>query len=100
MLERKRNLGKYCKKRKPVDDTDNCSPSSKRGKLSNILQRYPAKLNPPPTKDYESIERHCKTLHTEMQKAKPRDSLLLPLMKSIFALFTLHLRIFKLNLLE
>jgi hypothetical protein len=65
------------------------SESTKRSRLSPdgrkrdlLLRRYPtgAQL----TEDTASIESHLSAISTELMKAKPRDSVLLPLMKSMY----------------
>ena len=82
MVERKRNLQKNAKKRSSLGETSH--PASKKSKISGLQQRYPLTFTLPTDEDDESIKRHTKALDEEMARDKPRDHLLLPLMKSTF----------------
>ena len=88
MVERVRNVIKRDHKRMP-----SCggwlSEGSKRSKLASnarkkdsLLRRYPtgAQL----TEDTASTESHLAAISSELAKAKPRDSILLPLMRSTY----------------
>lgn len=88
MVERVRNVIKRDRKRMPSSG-GSLSESTKRNKLSpearkrdSLLRRYPtgAQL----TEDAASTESHLSAIVTELAKAKPRDSVLLPLMRSTY----------------
>ena len=85
MLERKRNIAKNSKKRKAPDDNESCTKKRAVTKPCQLLQRYPVKVNADIVDDDQSFERHSKAMKEEMDKARPRDTLLLPLMKSTFS---------------
>lgn len=88
MLERIRNVRKRdCKKlSRPIPEGED-PPIKKKRKGSEILRRYPtASDSETSTLDNpESVEKHMKALSTELSKTRPRDTVLLPLMKSTFA---------------
>ena len=50
----------------------------------NLLWRYPAQILEAVPDDNLSVEQHKKAIGEEMKKPKPRDSVLLPLMKSTY----------------
>ena len=81
MIERKRNLEKNMKKRSPSEPRN---LPLKKSKVTSLQQRYPVTLQVPTEDDSESVQRHIKALEDEMAKEKPRDHLLLPLMKSTY----------------
>lgn len=83
MVERKRNLVKNEKKRSPLGHTS--QPASKKTKMTALQRRYPTAPVAPTDDDDESVKRHMKSLDVEMERDKPRDHLLLPLMKSTFS---------------
>ena len=62
---------------------------------TDILRRYPTTnhIFSSDPDNAESIEKHMKAIGSELAKAKPRDTVLLPLMKSTFA----NRRLFVLN---
>lgn len=85
MVERVRNVIKHDRKRMP-SSASSPSEATKRSKLSpearkkdSLLRRYPTRAQF--TEDASSIESH---LSSELEKGKPRDSVLLPLMKSTY----------------
>ena len=85
-VERKRNLAKNTKKHTGEQAHLSSEQSvSKRSKSTNLLHRHPLKMAKP-TEDDDSCEKHLKALESEMNKEKPRDSILLPLMKSTFTI--------------
>lgn len=53
-------------------------------KDSEILQRYPIQCNTDVVEGGETTEEHKRAMVSELSKAKPRESVLLPLMKSTF----------------
>lgn len=57
---------------------------SKRRRKDGILARYPVTANDDSTQDRATIEKFKNAISNELKKAKPRDSVLLPLMKSTF----------------
>ena len=88
MVERVRNVIKRDRKRMP-SSANSVSENTKRSKLSPqarkrdlLLRRYPtgAQL----TEDAASTESHVSAMSMELSKTKPRDSVLLPLMKSTY----------------
>lgn len=89
MLERIRNLIKTDRK-KNKDVHSNGTPSAlKRSKKSStkdqLLRRYPIKFdNSDLIEDPASVCQHIAAIGEEMKKAKPRESLILPLMKKTF----------------
>ena len=87
MLECIRNRDKQAKK-KVKDSTNLGSPTAKRQRLvapkDDLLRRYPARIMDESVDDMYSVKQHKKAMEDEFKKAKPRDSVLLPLMKSTF----------------
>lgn len=88
MVERVRNVIKRDRKRIHISG-DFHTQGTKRSKLSpearkrgSLLRRYPTGAQFP--EDSASIESHLSAITTELAKAKPRDSILLPLMKSTY----------------
>lgn len=82
-MERVRNVIKLNGKREAeVPQAER--PKKKVKKSENILKYYP-ELNPF-IDDNESVVVHENAIKTELAKNKPRDSVLIPLMKSTFAL--------------
>ena len=68
----------------PPHETATEGPSKKL-KPSSLMHRYPIKLHKPSAEDEEGIEKQMDALQAEMVKERPRDVLLLPLMKSTFS---------------
>ena len=85
MLQRKRNIAKNSKKCKAPDDTETCTKKRAVTKPCQLLQRYPVKVNADIVDDNQCFERHSNAMKEEMEKARPRDILLLPLMKLTFS---------------
>ena len=88
MVERVRNIYKrdYKKSNRPLSEGEAGPPIKKKQKKSDILRRYPNITHSGPDLDNaESIEKHMKAISTELLQSKPRDTVLLPLMKSTFA---------------
>lgn len=88
MVERVRNVIKHDRKRMP-SSASSPSEATKRSKLSpearkkdSLLRRYPTRAQF--TEDASSIESHLSAITSELEKGKPRDSVLLPLMKSTY----------------
>ena len=88
LVERVRNVIKRDRKRMP-SSAGSPSKSTKRSKLSpearkkdSLIRRYPTGVQF--TEDAASTESHLSAVSTELAKAKPRDSVLLPLMKSTY----------------
>ena len=86
MLECIRNREKQAKKK-----SHGCSSHgtpTKRQRLASprdeLLRRYPARVLDT-IDDTRSLEQHKKAMDEENKKAKPRDSVLVPLMKSTFS---------------
>lgn len=63
-----------------VDASPGVTP--KRKKSDSILRRYPIVPNSIATaENSETLEQHCNAIATELRKAKPRDTVLLPLLR-------------------
>ena len=86
MLERIRNVIKTDKKKR-VDDSEEI-PTTKRGrkiKADDLSHRYPVTMSAAQSAiDDETLRQHYKAIEEELTKPKPRDRVLLPLMKSTF----------------
>ena len=83
MIERIRNVIKYDNKKARQSGQD--LPSSpKRPKKSTIslVRRYP--ISSYELGDSATIDRHKKAISDELSKGRPRDTLLLPLLKTTF----------------
>ena len=83
MVERVRNVLKSDKKKGIKRPASVSQPEPKRKKTDNaILRRYPiGSAGASHLGDGESLEQHKKAITTELAKAKPRDNVLLPLLK-------------------
>lgn len=82
MVERIRNLMKRAKVSREKE-SDPSEPQAKRRKGQNLLLRYPVS-NQIECDDSESLEQHQQAIAKELEKAKPRDSVLLPLLRSTY----------------
>lgn len=88
MITRVRNLKKKAKKKRPNSDVDQL-PDAKRKKSplekgkELLLRRYPVGVEVS-VNDADSLEVHEKAISDELAKPKPRDSVLLPLLKSTY----------------
>ena len=92
MLERIRNLVKLDrKKNSSPDQQQSASKRSKATPKDKLQRRYPVTIGSETT-DIETLEQHQKAMEEEMQRAKPRDRVLLPLMKSTFQSRWLYVR--------
>ena len=83
MVERVRNVLKSDKKKgkRPLDVTEPAEPKRKKADDA-ILRRYPiSSSSTNHSQDGESLEQHKKAIRVELAKAKPRDTVLLPLLK-------------------
>ena len=89
MTERVRNVIKrdFKKLNRPSSEVEGTPPAKKRARGTDILRRYPTTnhIFSSDPDNAESIEKHMKAIGSELAKAKPRDTVLLPLMKSTFA---------------
>lgn len=88
MITRVRNVIKRDKVKRPDMDAElpdakrkNC-PATKGKDL--LLRRYPVGVQEACVEDLDSIAVHKKAISEELRKAKPRDSVLLPLLKSTY----------------
>jgi hypothetical protein len=54
------------------------------GHNSQLFRRYPVQQGSGPLDDPRSVDEHCKAMTIEMEKARPRDQVLLPLLKSTY----------------
>lgn len=91
MLERVRNVIK-ADKRKRKDQLD--TPSGKRPKVKEdlLLRRYPATSELHGQVDQETATQRCKLMNTEAAKTKPRNQIILPLMKVTYVTRSLYIR--------
>ena len=89
MLERIRNLIKADRKKsKGSPDEHQVLPAPKRNKgtVDTLLRRYPVKsYHSDGSEDKETLDQHFMAISEEMKKAKPRDRIILPLMKTTFS---------------
>lgn len=89
MITRVRNVTKRAKMKRPSSGIDDQLPDAKRKKSPQrkgrdlLLRRYPVGVELS-VKDLDSLEVHKKAIADELAKQKPRDSVLLPLYKSIY----------------
>lgn len=93
-MERVRNVAKNVakgdKKRKGSPEGLEQS-AAKRGKVDKLIRRYPIAVSSDIV-DPETMEQHLKAMQEEMEKSKPRDRILLPLMKATFQNRLLYIR--------
>lgn len=84
MVERVRNVIKADHKKARQTGQEPVHPSSpKRPKKGpSLIRRYP--ISSYDVGDSATIEKHNKAISDELSKAKPRDTLLLPLLKTTF----------------
>ncbi|XP_064382258.1 uncharacterized protein LOC135344490 isoform X1 [Halichondria panicea] len=86
MVERVRNVIKCARKKR--DREDSSCPKQKKQKMplkrGQLLRRYPIGVTRP-IEDIGSFGEHMKALSIEMEKANPRDTIILPLMKSTYS---------------
>ena len=82
MLERVRNLIKNDKRKSPAS-SDMVVSAPKRNKATDnsLIRRYPVRM-PPHEEDAETIQQHVKAIQEEMTKTKPREHVLMPLIKN------------------
>ena len=92
MIERIRNLVRLDRKKNPSpDQQQSTAKRSKTAPKDKLQRRYPVTIGSEIT-DVETLEQHQKAVEEEMQRAKPRDRILLPLMKSTFQSRWLYVR--------
>ena len=89
MVERVRNVikrdSKKVKRECPDPVENESEPKRKKKAADQLLRRYPVNNTAFVTNEnLESIQQHNKALAIELSKNNPRDSVLLPLMKSTF----------------
>ncbi|XP_065893301.1 uncharacterized protein [Dysidea avara] len=87
MIERIRNVNKADKKKSIdlYDEEQAETPKRKRKLIDDLSRRYSVTTgNSHSSVNSETIEQHHKAIKEEMIRAKPRERLLLPLMKSTF----------------
>lgn len=94
MVERLRNVVKCdTKKTKRSLSEPDVVVAPKRKKKNDIMRRYPVQTNDIEYENEQSLEQHKRGIRNELAKSKPRDSVLLPLMRSTFGerrIFVLH----------
>ena len=87
MVERIQNVIKADRRKARQAGVDPCTSPKKRQKKDiekqNLARRYPISASSSLV-DAASTKRHKKAIDDEMEKAKPRDAVLLPLMKTIY----------------
>ena len=91
MIERVRNVEKAVVKAEKRKSEGSEQPVSKRSKVDKLIRRYPVTISSE-VADPETMEQHHKAIEEEMKKAKPRDRILLPLMKATFQNRLLYIR--------
>lgn len=82
LLERLRNI----RKRSKSDDV----PIAKRPKGTSsvkqaLMKRYPVRVQDDREEDAESTQQHISHMISEMSKSKPREHVVLPLLKSTYS---------------
>ncbi len=89
MVERVRNVIKRDAKRskRPLTEPDVPSEPKRKLKGAQLMRRYPisSDFDVPPVESQETMQQHMKAISKELEKKKPRDSVLLPLMRSTYA---------------
>ena len=88
MLERIRILIKANRKKSKSSDEHQVlsTPKRSKGTVDTLLRRYPVKAySTDGAEDKETLDQHFMAISEEMKKARPRDRILLPLMKSTFS---------------
>ena len=89
MLECLRNRIKHARKKLREENPSKTPPPKKTREATvknDLLRCYPTRLNEgTSTEDSTSIEEHLKGVASEMAKEKPRDSVLIPLMRTLFS---------------
>ena len=80
-MERIRNVIKYDNKkaRKAGRDPPSSPKRHKKAANASLVRRYPVS-----SYDAATTEKHNKAISDELRKSRPRDTLLLPLLKSTF----------------
>ena len=82
MIERIRNVNKADKKKSiTLDEEQAETPKHKRKLIDDLSRTYPVTTG---NSHSSTIDQHLKAITEEMTRAKPRERLLLPLMKSTF----------------
>lgn len=72
------------KGKRSLEYTDSTTPKRKK-KDADIIHRYPMHCDSnDDVEDRKTMKEHKKAIASELLKTKPRDSILLPLMKSTF----------------
>ena len=86
MIDRVRNVIKRdCRKTKrAIQESENQPDAKRRKKGIDLLRRYPLNGGSACVEDANSLQEHKKAIDTELGKAKPRETVLLPLMKSTY----------------
>ena len=88
MVDHIRNVikGDCRKTKRAVQEPDVQPDANHRKKGIDLLRHYPVNSGGSAcvAEDAASLEEHKKVIATELGKAKPRDSVLLPLMKSMY----------------
>ena len=81
IIERIRNVIKYDNKKARVSGRDPPSSPKRHKKAANasLIRRYPVS-----SYNVAIVEKHKKAILDELRKSRPRDALLLPLLKSTF----------------
>ena len=84
-----RNRVKYSRRKPREEDPLKLPPPKKTREAivkNDLLRRYPTRVNEgTSSEDPASIAEHIKGVTSEMAKEKPRDSVVLPLMRTLFS---------------
>lgn len=81
-MERLRNVRKRSK------DEEDCAVKPKKKKLSpkqSLMKRYPPRLHNDTREDNETTAQHLAAMVSEMGKKKPREIVLLPLLRRTYS---------------
>ena len=87
LLERLRNLRKRSNSKLSGAD-DGAAPAAKKSKRSSklaLLKRYPPRLHDDSIEDEDSVKQHKSAMASEMSKRKPREIVVLPLLRSTYS---------------
>ena len=91
-MERVNNVCKIvAKDKKRIGSPEGEQPNPKRNKVDKLIRRYPVTVSSEMA-DEATMEQHLEAIQEEMEKSKPRDWILLPLMKGTFQNHLLYIR--------
>ena len=79
-------------KRKSKDQLDIPSAKRHKGKEDSLLRRYLSTVELHDQVNEDTAAQHCKLMNTEAAKNKPRNQIILPLMKVTYVTQSLYIR--------